>query len=148
MTNWQNVDIRVQYILHNGTDNWTMENTENFLFHKTRFGSVNRFQHQSGAVQVWELLAFIKLWLQISYSRSETANHDFKLYTILHVLIQACMYVYLPDSFTIMKMVNASMMRDCINICYLQKNNKQNNISTVEEDEIFSKSWTFPNIVA
>ena len=61
---------------------------------------------------------------------------------LLHVLIQACMYVYLPlpDSFTIMIMVNASMMRDGINICYLQKNNKQNNISTVEEDEIFLKS--------
>ena len=64
---------------------------------------------------------------------------DFKLYTILHVLIQACMYVYLPDSLTIMIMVNASTMRDGINICYLQKNNKQN-ISTVEEDEIFLKS--------
>ena len=50
------------------------------------------------------------------------------------------MYIYLPDSFTIMIMVNASMMRDGINICYLQKNNKQNNISTVEEDEIFLKS--------
>ena len=65
---------------------------------------------------------------------------DFKMYTILNVLIQACMYVYLPDSFTIMIMVNASMMRDGINICYLQKNNEQNNISIVEEDELFLKS--------
>ena len=65
---------------------------------------------------------------------------DFKIYILLHQLIQARMYIYLPDSFTIMIMVNASMMRDGINICYLQKNNKQNNISTVEEDEIFLKS--------